>query len=526
MPIHMSNRVVWIIISLMTVSLIGLTSFQVYWINNAIKLSNERFNKDVHESLNQVAHKLERSELANLAHQNMFFFEDTSVTVSYYASSGANDVNEEKDIKVVVTGDSLPPDNTKTWVSNSDNNSKTFHIRDSTGNVHFEYTIETKDTATGTDVNVKRVLRKTANLNAVVQKMVSQESIGISARIEPKTLDSLLRIEFENRGIDIYFNFGVVDENSKNFLVLHSNMPQKEELLNSSLKASLFPNDILENATYLVVNFPTKDRFLFKKIFATLSSSVILLLVIIGCFAYAIVIIFKQKKLSELKNDFINNMTHEFKTPIATVSLACEALSDKEIAKVNVDKYVGVIKDETTRLGVQVEKVLEAATMEKGDLQLVKSKEDLHAIINDCADRARIQIEAERGVLKRVLEAQYHFAKVDGHHFSNAIINLLDNAIKYSKGTPHITIRTVNKGNYFRIEIADKGIGITKEQQKHIFEKFYRVPTGNIHNVKGFGLGLNYVQYVIEAHQGIISVSSEIGKGSTFIIELPTTNER
>lgn len=510
----------------MTVSLIGLTSFQVYWINNAIKLSNERFNKDVHESLNQVAHKLERNELANIAYNDFVFFEDTSITVNYHAQAEGNELNEDKDIRVVVVDDSVPSSQTKTWVSSTTGNAKTLHVQDSLGNVHFEYTIETKDSAVGTEVNVKRVLKKTASLNAVVQKMVTQESIGVAARIEPKTLDSLLRIEFENRGIDIYFNFGVVDENTEHFLVLQSNTPQKKDLLNSTLKASLFPNDILENATYLVVNFPTKDQFLFKKIFATLSSSVILLLVIIACFAYAIFIIFKQKKLSELKNDFINNMTHEFKTPIATVSLACEALGDKEIAKVNVDKYVGVIKDETTRLGTQVEKVLEAATMEKGDLQVSKNREDLHAIINDCADRAQIQIEAENGSLKRVLQATNHFALVDGHHFSNAISNLLDNAIKYSNGTPQIAIQTVAKEGYIKIEIEDKGIGITKEQQKHIFEKFYRVPTGNIHNVKGFGLGLNYVLYVVHAHQGQISVASEPGKGSAFTIELPTTNER
>ena len=521
----MSNRVVWIIISLMTVSLIGLTSFQVYWINNAIKLSNERFNKDVHESLNQVAHKLERHELATIAYNDFVFFEDTSITVNYHANAEGNEMKEDQEIQVVIVDDTLPAKQTQTWVTSSNGNSQKLHVKDSLGDVHFEYTVETKDTASGTEVNVKRVLKKTATLNAVVQRMVTQESIGVAARIEPRTLDSLLRIEFENKGIDIYFNFGVVDENSKNFLVLQSNTPKEADLLNSSLKASLFPNDILENATYLVVNFPTKDQFLFKKIFATLSSSVILLLVIIACFAYAIYIIFKQKKLSALKNDFINNMTHEFKTPIATVSLACEALSDKEIAKVNVDKYVGVIKDETIRLETQVEKVLEAATMEKGDLQVSKNQEDLHAIINDCADRAQIQIEAENGSLKRMLEAKNHFALVDGHHFSNAISNLLDNAVKYSNGNPNISITTKGKDGYITIEIQDKGIGITKDQQKYIFEKFYRVPTGNIHNVKGFGLGLNYVLYVVQAHQGQITVSSEPGKGSVFTIDIPTTHE-
>lgn len=522
----MSNRVIWVIISLMTISLIGLTSFQVYWINNAIKLSNERFNRDVHESLNQVAHKLERDELATVAYTSdfVFFGGDTSVTVTTGLRDNEKKFLNKNNYEVVVVDDSIQPP-IHTWESRSISGNQTIHFKDSSGNIHFELT--TRADSSGMDVNVTKVLNKTAQFNSVVQRMVTQESIDIDNRIRPKILDSLLRIEFQNRGIDIYFNFGVVDEHSKNFLLLNSNARKKEDLLNSSLKASLFPNDILDNATYLVVNFPTKDQFLFKKIFATLSSSVILLLVIIACFTYAIIIIFRQKKLSELKNDFINNMTHEFKTPIATVSLACEALSDNEIAKekMNVAKYVGVIKDETMRLGTQVEKVLEAATMEKGDLQITKNHEDIHSIINDCADRAQIQIDGGDGRLVRILEAKRHYALVDGHHFTNAVTNLLDNALKYSGDSPNIMVKTSNHGNLLRIAIKDNGIGISKEQQKHIFDKFYRVPTGDIHDVKGFGLGLNYVLYVVEAHQGRISVESELEKGSTFIIEIPTLNE-
>ena len=299
-------------------------------------------------------------------------------------------------------------------------------------------------------------------------------------------------------------------------------------MINSSLKASLFPNDIIGNATFLVVNFPAKDQFLFKKILATLSSSIILLLVIIACFSYAIYIILKQKKLSELKNDFINNMTHELKTPIATVSLATEALSDPDITnkKVNVAKYVGVIKEETKRLGIQVERVLQAATMEKGDLRINKEEEDIHQIIIDCIDRATIQVEANGGAIYKKLLAKNYTLLIDSTHFFNALTNLIDNAIKYSKKSPEISISTFNEDNRLKIQITDNGIGISSEQQKHVFEKFYRVPTGNVHNVKGFGLGLNYVHYVIAAHQGVISVISDLDKGSTFFIDLPLVYEQ
>ena len=526
----MSNKVIWTIIALMTLSLIGLTSFQVYWINNAIKLSDERFNKDVHESLNRVAHKLERSELANVAMKsNVFFFNNDTADIDNQkikieSKVEINDTDNhfssnQEEVNVIVF-DSSKTDNKK-WVQTSSNSDEVFEATDSSGNLRIEIISSTD--SNGYKLNVKRILKKTAEFEAVVHEMVSNETIDISDRIHPDKIDSLLKIEFENKGIDIYFNFGIFDDNANHFVFIDTANMAKEPLIKSPLKASLFPNDIIGNATFLVVNFPAKDQFLFKKIFATLSSSIILLLVIIACFGYAIYIILKQKKLSELKNDFINNMTHEFKTPIATVSLATEALSDPSIAKekVNISKYVGVIKDETNRLGTQVERVLQAATMEKGDLQINKSKIDIHTLLEDCIERSQLQIETEGGTIIKKLEATNHLSYIDGHHFFNAISNLLDNALKYSTKTPVISISTASKDNRLQLFIKDNGIGISKEQQKYIFEKFYRVPTGNIHNVKGFGLGLNYVHYVVEAHQGIISVDSEIGKGSTFIIDLP-----
>lgn len=526
----MSNKVIWTIISLMTLSLIGLTSFQVYWINNAIKLSNERFNKDVHESLNMVAHKLERRELAKVAvKSNYFFINDTSISESpnkVNKKSRVRIINEQVDIVVVDTSNA----STIKWVEKTSDSemSELSHImeyEDSSGNMRIE--IIASSDSNGYDLNVRRVLKKTAEFNAVVHEMVANETIDLKTRINPDQIDSLLKIEFENKGIDIYFDFGIFNKRANHFIFIDTTKIAKEPLINSPLKASLFPNDIIGNSTFLVVNFPAKDQFLFKKIIATLSSSIILLLVIIACFSYAIYIILKQKKLSDLKNDFINNMTHEFKTPIATVSLACEALSDKEIVleKVNIDKYVGVIKDETIRLGTQVERVLQAATMEKDELQISKTKEDIHTLLTDCAEKASLQFQSTDGTIDLNLKAVNHLTFVDRHHFYNAISNLLDNASKYTDKASRVSISTENTGQSIQITIKDNGIGISSEQQKHIFEKFYRVPTGNIHNVKGFGLGLNYVQYVVEAHQGSIGVQSVLKTGSSFIIEIPIINE-
>ncbi len=525
----MNNRVIWIIITLMTLSLIGLTSFQVFWINNVIKLSNERFTQDVHESLNMVAYKLERNELANVAFKSNIFFinDDSSRAIKHLIKlerrQGDTEVNEE--VVIVFDSSEMAP---KKWISkggsrsfSTSNTKHNIQLDDSTENLRVELIVSAD--SDGYDLNVQRILKKTEEFNNVVHAMVSEENLDINARIKPEEIDSLLKLEFKNKGIDIYFNFGVFDKNTNHFVFIDTANMAQETLIESPLKASLFPNDILGNATFLVVNFPAKDKFLFKKILTTLSSSIILLLIIIICFSYAIYIILKQKKLSELKNDFINNMTHEFKTPIATVSLAAEALSDSGILmnKDHVAKYMGVIKEETSRLGTQVERVLQAATMEKEELQINKSTQNLHSIITDCVEKAKMQLNLAEASIKLDLKATKQFAKVDDHHFYNAITNLLDNAIKYTTTAPNIVVTTDNTGESIRIKIKDNGIGISSDQQKHIFEKFYRVPTGNIHNVKGFGLGLNYVQYVIQGHQGVIQVSSELKKGSIFTIELP-----
>jgi len=532
----MNNRVIWTIITLMALSLIGLTSFQVYWINNAIKLSNERFNKDVHESLNMVAYKLERSELANVALKSNFFFfnSDTSNSIKQPLKvehqNGLTEISKGLNVIVFDSSSLLSTRASKggARVFKSLPNQEVTHnvfIDDSLDNMRVEFII-TADSESY-NLNIQRVLKKTEEFNNVIHAMVSEENVDMNFRIKPEEIDSLLKLEFKNKGIDIYFDFGVYDKNTNHFVFIDTANTAIEPLMESPLKASLFPNDILGNATFLVVNFPAKDQFLFKKILATLSSSIILLLVIIACFSYAIYIILKQKKLSNLKNDFINNMTHEFKTPIATVSLAAEALSDANISmkKEFVDKYVAVIKDETKRLGTQVEQVLQAAIMDKEDLKINKSKQDINELLIDCVEKAKIQLDQADASITLNLNADNYTTEIDAHHFYNAITSLLDNAIKYATKVPKIVLSTNNIGHQLQIKIKDNAIGISSEQQTHIFEKFYRVPTGNIHNVKGFGLGLSYVHYVIKAHQGIIRVDSALGKGSIFIIDLPLTHE-
>ena len=520
--IPMNKRTIWIIIGLMAVSLVGLAWFQLYWINNAIKLSNERFKRDVYESLNRVALRLERSELGTVAF-NQFGMKDTIVTVSYSGTATDDTLLTVVSQHNIGNTDSLPA-NRKLWVTNA--------ISEEEVEVNFDDTLQSYSVeivASGDSqqlsINLNKVLHKTRAFKNVVQHIVMRESEDITQRVNPNQIDSLLKLELQNRGINIYFEFGVLDAGKQEFIFIDTTEVTEQALLSSPLKASLFPNDILQNASVLVVSFPTKDRFLLRKIWATLASSVFLLLVIIGCFTYAIYIILKQKKLSDLKNDFINNMTHEFKTPIATVALAAEVLSDNhvDLNRVGRHKYVGVIKEEAQRLEHQVERVLQAATMDKEELEVVLTRQDIHPILHDVVERAKLPVSAAGGSISLTLKATHTNLLLDAYHIQNALGNLIDNAIKYTKKEPIIHIKTQSNNKRLLLSIADNGMGIHSEAQKHIFDKFYRVPTGNVHNVKGFGLGLSYVKYIVEAHNGHITVHSAPDEGTTFHIELPLT---
>jgi len=234
----------------------------------------------------------------------------------------------------------------------------------------------------------------------------------------------------------------------------------------------------------------------------------------------------KQKKLSEIKNDFISNMTHEFKTPISTISLASEMLGDSSISQTpeKQQRYLKMIRDENKRLSVLVESILQTSILDKGEFKLKLSEVDVHEIINAAINNTHLLIDQRNGIIHTSLKAQKHILKADRVHLTNIVFNLIDNAIKYTQEIPEITVTTYNTAEGIMIQVKDNGIGISRENQRKIFDKFYRVPTGNLHNVKGFGLGLSYVLAVVLKHKGTISVNSEPGKGSTFNVHFPIDN--
>lgn len=370
----------------------------------------------------------------------------------------------------------------------------------------------------------KKISRKVEQFSDVAVKLVCElsEMKTLQERVQPSRLDSLLHQNMRNKGILLNCEYAVLLE--KNDSVLLANTPTvRKETKSSVYTATMFPNDILPKHYSLRVFFPDQQSYILQSLWALMASSGIFLSIIIGTFGFTVLALVRQKKLTDLKTDFINNMTHEFQTPIATISLASEALRDQTIAasEDRRSRFVNVIFDENKRLGKQVELILQAASLEKGKFTINKREMDIHQTVLSAVQHISMQVEKKGGNIFCNLDAERSFLFADEAHISNILHNLLDNANKYSPQQPIITVTTKNACEGIIISIQDNGIGMNREQQRRVFERFYRVPTGNRHDVKGFGLGLSYVKSMVEAHGGKVSVQSELGKGSMFELYIP-----
>lgn len=337
-----------------------------------------------------------------------------------------------------------------------------------------------------------------------------------------KEMDSLIRLQLNIGGVDTRFEFCIYKPEREEFL-MEKSPNYRKQLIERGSAFILFQADIYTSPEYLLIYFPHEKQFLLTELWGMLLISIILIIVIVSSFTYTVATIFRQKRLSEMKNDFINNMTHEFKTPISTISLACEALSDKDLRGSGefLDSYLSMIREENKRLSGMAEKILQTAVIDKGQLKMNREIIDLHEIITDVIKNLRIQVEIKDGEIIRNFSASKSKIEGDRVHVTNLVYNLLDNANKYSRKKPLIRISTENASNGIVLIIEDNGIGIGKNEQKKIFDKLYRVPTGNIHEVRGFGLGLSYVKAIVEEHHGKISLESEANRGSRFRVFLP-----
>lgn len=343
-----------------------------------------------------------------------------------------------------------------------------------------------------------------------------------SKRIDVEFLDSIIAYEVRHDELPDEYEFMIMNEEGKR-VDFEFPTPKYKKHLDTTrvLKTQLFPANVLDEQLYLYVDFPSRKSFVLKEMGGLLSLSLGLIILIIVAISFMFRTILTQKKLSDMKNDFISNMTHEFKTPISTISLACQAMNDQDMMGGDLSHsapFVKMISDENKRLGVLVERILQSAVIDRGELKLNKETLNFSELVQQVCQNARFRLMSVNGTLEEEIPTEAIFVQGDRVHTTNVVSNLIDNAIKYSKENPRIQVRLKQEGARVMLEIEDEGIGISKEHISKIFDKLYRVPTGNVHNVKGFGLGLSYVKAIVELQEWNIQVKSKLGEGTQFTL--------
>ena len=513
----MKKSTIWILGVVMALSFLSLLYLQVSYIEEMVKMRRGQFEENVNRSLVQAARNLELVETKKYLEKDVAATERAArlseQLKQQQMNGGRTSLTEHHQFSVTA------PDGTQI----SSFELKT--IMERPANVP-KVIISTGKNIPQTSRRLQEILKERyiyqrAMLDEVVYNILRTSSDKpLKERINFKQLDHFLKAELLNNGIDIPYHFSVTDRDGKE-VYRCSDYAYDSEKIYSRL---LFENDPPAKMGFVNIFFPTLDNYIFSSV-RFMIPSIIFTLVLLVTFIFTIYIIFRQKKLTEIKNDFINNMTHEFKTPISTISLAAQMLNDPAVGKSPaMFKHIsGVINDETKRLRFQVEKVLQMSMFERQKATLKMKEVDANELINGVINTFRLKVEKYNGTLDAELNAEDPIVYVDEMHFTNVIFNLLDNAVKYKKpeGDLKLKVRTWNESGKLHISIEDNGIGIKKENLKKIFDKFYRVHTGNLHDEKGFGLGLAYVKKIITDHKGTIRAESELTVGTRFIIVLP-----
>jgi len=495
----------------------GLILIQLYWIRGAIAVTDQQFRYLANKALESVVLGLEEKELI----QNIVEDIDPASTDS---------------VTAIVPSNSPLAKKLQRYQSNSallemyglNNPGKPIAITSSGHKIYLSSeNISTFSTDEATEPSSQianseikgRVTNKIVSLEKIMEKIL-RNTPDIRERINAEKLKDELRTALNNVGIYLDFEFSI---RSGRYGTIWKTPGYNDKPGTNKFIIQLFPNDPVPSQNQIVLYCLQEQHYKFEKIgnlgFITLLFTLILLILSTGTF----IVIFRQKKISEIRNDFINNMTHELKTPISTISLASQMMADKTIAEKdkNIDGLAKVISDESMRLKFQVEKVLQMAIFERMKMKLNLVETDIQSIIEKAVENFALQIGSRNGRITTDLKATRTFVYIDEIHFLNSISNLIDNAIKYSKDKPDITISTWNNKKGIMITIEDKGIGISKENLRRIFDKFFRVHSGNVHNVKGFGLGLSYVKKIIDEHNGSIKAESQVNKGTKFTLFLP-----
>lgn len=575
----------------MGISILGIIAVQLVWMTNAIRVKNELFNRSVFEALNNTAKKLEERHDLGVVNRMVFSNDSTfqsgsnqdfefhfqvpgppplpPASLNFPDSLTGKKLSPAKAPPVIITRKRKPnktDSNIRVEIeTNADTGKITsrykmdgeatvfadkFVFKDEDGD-HFQniFIVDGDTIISNLDslysVSVikidslmksldsvihvppgfsKRIQNKAGNLKRTARQFVTEIASWNASEIDTAQLKEVLNNELKNRDIPIDFQFGIFSDS-----ILHTRTETADSarLVNSEYKVDLYPNAIFNRNLKLAVVFPGREGFIYRSLNWLLVASFLFSLFILTAFAGSIFYILRQKKISEMKSDFINNMTHEFKTPIATISVAADSINNEKVIS-NAEKvryFTGMIKKENARMNRQVEDILTIARLDKKEFEFKWETINVHDLLKDAIQGISIQAEKREGKMVTKFEASNPSVTTDKIHCTNVFYNLLDNAIKYSAGAPEISVTTRNKPKGVLISVEDKGIGMTKSVQSKIFERFYRQETGNVHNVKGFGLGLSYAKAVVEASHGNISVQSEPGKGSKFDVFLPFVRE-
>ena len=513
---------------LMSLSLIGIIFVQGYWIKKSVDDKEDQFSNSVSEVLDRVADKITRRErndyfdryvnikdsIGDLksAHFKNFFFVDQDISSDeiHYYSHGI--LEEEYNIASTFF-DSGSSEDTTTIKNYTSRRLKATYKED----IGFDGR-QSKFTPIE---KIEKIGGLTSMEISAFEDMFGEfaKRVPIHNRVSKQEIELLLQRELVNRNINTDYEYGIASRGLPT-----SVKSRKFSFRNTTPYKSLIFKDSEGNSDYtLLIAFPKKKRFLIRSILGMAALSLLFTLVIIIAYSSAIYQLIRQKQISEIKSDFINNMTHEFKTPIATINLAVEAIKNPQVIddKEKVMRYLQMIRDENKRMHAQVENVLRISKLEKNQLDISKDRVDVHDIIHDAIAHVELIVGDRGGYIETHLKANRKEVLANEMHFTNVLVNILDNAIKYSPEAPKIDIYTEEVKNNIIIEIKDQGAGMSKAVLKKVFEKFYREHTGDIHNVKGHGLGLAYVKRIIEDHQGEVYAESEKGKGSSFYIKLP-----
>lgn len=520
-----------LLVLLMSLSLIGIILVQVYWFNSSFNNNDEQFKFHVKQVIGNVAEKLEKQEAYN------FYDRYTKLKDSTGRIPQREDIMEftlvqknKKTNKTIVYSNSIISEDYGLnpafgSLNKEDLKFKNFNSKRKT-EVYNNNSVDNSNYQKSLIPDMK--IEKSGDLDILdnAQFEISYKDIAsampIQERVSNEVLYKLIKKELDENGVDTPFEFGVYS----NGLATKIKTENFAFDTDATYSTPIFTDNEGVEKYKLLVTFPNKKKFLLSELVSITVLSIIFTLIILIAYTSALNQLIRQRQISEIKTDFINNMTHEFKTPIATINLALDAIKNPKIIedKEKVYKYLGMIREENKRMHAQVENVLRISKLEKKELDIVKESKNAEEVIEDAIEHVHLILEDRGGSVKKFFDATRTTVLLNDFHFTNVIVNILENAIKYTPGTPEIEIFTENIKDMLLIKIKDNGLGMSKVAQKRVFEKFYREHTGDVHNVKGHGLGLAYVKQIVEDHNGQVYVESEKGKGSTFIIKIPLIN--